>query len=80
MKALARTFKNGGSQAVRLPKEFRFPGKIVSIEHAHGGVLLKDKDDLKRRARIFASLAGSCPEFPVIEPNLAPDLPREPMI
>ncbi len=80
MKSTAQIFKNGGSQAVRLPKAFRFTSKTVSIEHALGGVLLQDKQDLKRRARIMRSLAGSCPEFPVIEPNLAPDLPREPMI
>ena len=29
--ATAKLFKNGGSQSVRLPKEFRFPGGEVRI-------------------------------------------------
>jgi len=29
--ATAKLFKNGGSQSVRLPKEFRFPGDEVRI-------------------------------------------------
>lgn len=39
--ATAKTFKNGRSQAVRLPKEFRLPGKVVSISHVGKGVLLQ---------------------------------------
>lgn len=37
----AKLFRNGRSQAVRLPKEFRFEGKEVRIRHALGGVLLE---------------------------------------
>ncbi|MFX9054218.1 AbrB/MazE/SpoVT family DNA-binding domain-containing protein, partial [Acinetobacter baumannii] len=33
-------FMNGRSQAVRLPKEFRLPGKRVRISRWGGGVLL----------------------------------------
>lgn len=36
----ARIFQSGGSQAVRLPKEFRFAGKEVGIRHFGNGVLL----------------------------------------
>ena len=36
----AKIFKHGNSQAVRLPKEFRFPGNEVQIKHSGGGVLL----------------------------------------
>lgn len=36
----AKIFKHGNSQAVRLPKEFRFAGTEVQIKHAGGGVLL----------------------------------------
>ncbi len=36
----AKIFKHGNSQAVRLPKEFRFAGKEVQIKHSGGGVLL----------------------------------------
>ena len=38
---IARLFKNGNSQAVRLPREFRFPGDRVRIRRVHGGVLLE---------------------------------------
>ena len=37
----AKLFVNGRSQAVRLPKEFRFEGKEVRVRHAMGGVLLE---------------------------------------
>ena len=36
----AKIFKHGNSQAVRLPKEFRFAGDRVRIKHSGGGVLL----------------------------------------
>ena len=36
----AKLFKNGQSQAVRLPKEFRFEGDRVLIKHLGNGVLL----------------------------------------
>ena len=36
----AKIFKHGNSQAVRLPKEFRFAGNQVQIKHSGGGVLL----------------------------------------
>ena len=37
---VAKLFKNGNSQAVRLPKEFRFSGEKVYIQKVNGGVLL----------------------------------------
>ncbi len=37
----AKLFKNGASQAVRLPKEFRFEGTEVRIRRVKGGVLLE---------------------------------------
>jgi len=36
----ARLFRNGRSQAVRLPREFRFEGDPVFIKKAGNGVLL----------------------------------------
>jgi len=36
----ARVFKHGNSQAVRLPKEFRFDDDEVIVKHSSGGVLL----------------------------------------
>ncbi len=41
MVATAKLFQTGRSQAVRLPKEFRFPGKEVRIRRFGAGVLLE---------------------------------------
>jgi antitoxin VapB len=37
----AKIFKNGQSQAVRLPKEFRLQGKEVSVIRLGSGVVLQ---------------------------------------
>jgi antitoxin VapB len=37
----AKLFKSGRSQAVRLPKEFRFEGKEVRIRRVGKGVLIE---------------------------------------
>ena len=37
----ARVFRNGRSQAVRLPKEFRLPGNEVRVRRFGRGVLLE---------------------------------------
>jgi antitoxin VapB len=39
----AKLFKHGGSQAVRLPKAFRFEGSEVIIEKRGDSVVLKPK-------------------------------------
>jgi antitoxin VapB len=41
MSKIAKLFRNGNSQAVRLPQEFRFPGDRVRVRRVHGGVLLE---------------------------------------
>jgi antitoxin VapB len=38
---VAKLFKNGRSQAVRLPKEFRFRGDCVRVRRVKDGVLLQ---------------------------------------
>jgi antitoxin VapB len=40
----AKLFVNGRSQAVRLPKAFRFEGKEVYIKKVSDGILLIPKD------------------------------------
>jgi antitoxin VapB len=39
----AKIFRHGNSQAVRLPKEFRFDGDEVFVKRSGGGVLLLPK-------------------------------------
>jgi antitoxin VapB len=50
---IAKLFQNGRSQAVRLPKEFRFEGDRVRIRRVGNGVLLEpimqDPKELFRR-------------------------------
>lgn len=41
---VAKLFKNGRSQAVRLPKEYRFPGKQVFVRKLGKGVLLMPEE------------------------------------
>ena len=43
MSKTAKLFRNGRSQAVRLPREFRFEGDEVLIRQVGNGVLLEPK-------------------------------------
>lgn len=45
MTAVAKLFKNGASQAVRLPKEFRFDADEVCIKRIGSAVLLFPKNE-----------------------------------
>ena len=53
--ATAKLFQHGGSQAVRLPKEFRFEGSEVEIERRGDEVVLKAKP--KPRVKTLADVA-----------------------
>ena len=44
----AKLFVNGRSQAVRLPKEFRFKGKEVKVSRMLGGVLLEAVEETRK--------------------------------
>lgn len=41
----ARLFQSGRSQAVRLPKDYRFSGSEVAVKHFGNGVLLLPIDN-----------------------------------
>lgn len=45
----AKIFTHGGSQAVRLPKSFRFDGKEVTIRREGDEVILKAKPPERKR-------------------------------
>jgi antitoxin VapB len=53
----AKLFTTGRSQAVRLPKDYRFSGKDVFIKKLNGIVMLIPKDDP------WASLVRSLDDF-----------------
>ena len=63
MSQRAKLFKSGGSQAVRLPKEFRFEGEDEVLVYRQGDRVILEP--LKRTwSRKFLDLAGSAPDFP----------------
>jgi virulence-associated protein VagC len=65
----AKLFKNGHSQAVRLPKEFRFEGTEVRISRLGDGVLLEPvgpqvgAKDLERVRKVIKTLGPLEPQF-----------------
>lgn len=73
----AKLFWNGRSQAVRLPKEFRFEGDRVRVTRMGAGVLLEPIPDAKKETieQLFARMdaMGADPIFPDgRKQNLAP--------
>jgi antitoxin VapB len=77
MATRAKLFKSGGSQAVRLPKAFRFQGQTEVLVYRQGGkVVLEGRRG--EWSREFLALAGSAPEFPYRarrkRPEKGPDL------
>jgi len=54
--ATARVFKSGNSQAVRLPKEFRFHSKEVEIVRRGYEVILRERS--KGMVRAFELIAS----------------------
>lgn len=59
----ARLFRSGRSQAVRLPKEYRFEGVEVAVRHFGNGVLLLPIDT--PWAMLDAALAAFEPGFQI---------------
>lgn len=77
--ATAKLFQHGGSQAVRLPKEFRFEGSEVEIERRGNEVVLraKAKPALETLADVARFMRQNFPEgrdFPDREQ------PRDPQV
>lgn len=61
MEAVAKIFKNGNSQAVRLPKEFRFDSDEIFVRRDGESIVLYPKP--KMTWRDFFTNHGACPEF-----------------
>jgi antitoxin VapB len=58
----AKLFKHGGSQAVRLPKAFRFEGDEVLIEKRGGAVVLRPKAKAMTLGDLVRGLRREFPE------------------
>lgn len=59
----AKLFTTGGSQAVRLPKEFRFDADEVSIRREGHAVVLEPLKKRKWPRGFFASIRVADPKF-----------------
>ena len=73
----AKLFWNGRSQAVRLPKEFRFEGDRVRVTRMGAGILLEPLPSIEKETleELFARMdaMGADPLFPEgRKQNLAP--------
>jgi antitoxin VapB len=66
----ARVFRSGNSQAVRLPKQFRFKSKEVEIFRRGEEIVLREKDGTMSRA--FDLLAELPDDFDVERRNDRP--------
>jgi antitoxin VapB len=57
---IAKIFKHGRSQAVRLPRAFRLPGDRVRVRRVEGGILLEpietDFNEVFRRIDRFGDV------------------------
>ncbi len=79
MTDMAKIFWTGRSQAVRLPKEFRFEGKEVRIRRDGDKVILEpvEEDDwawLQRLTALDADAAAAALDRP--GPEMMPEGPR----
>lgn len=70
----ARLFQSGRSQAVRLPKQYRFSGSEVVVQHFGNGVLLLPIEDPWQT--LEAGLAAFEPGFELERQQPGPQ-PRE---
>lgn len=75
--ATAKIFKSGNSQALRLPKAFRISSGTVTLVKVPDGFIARDEKAHSRRIKAFSALAGSCPDFPEIASNTAPNIKRD---
>lgn len=56
MKATAKLFKNGSSQAVRLPRAFRLPGKEAAIHREGDRIILEPLTPSRWPRNFFMSI------------------------
>jgi antitoxin VapB len=68
-----RIFKNGGNQAVRIPREFELPGEDA-VMRKEGTRLIIEPAPPKSLMALLATLRPLREDFPPI-----PDLPAEPV-
>ncbi len=76
MTAIAKIFKNGQSQAVRLPKEFRFENQEeLFVKKVQNGIILLAKNDKSVWDNMFDRLDEFSDDF--METRVQPTQNRE---
>ncbi|MBE0515447.1 type II toxin-antitoxin system VapB family antitoxin [Sulfurimonas sp.] len=76
MSAVAKLFKNGQSQAVRLPKEFRFENQEeLFIKRVEDGIILMPKNDKSVWDHMFDRLDEFSDDF--MQTRVQPTQKRE---
>lgn len=79
--SVAKVFTTGRSQAVRLPKAFRFNTAEVTIERQGDAVVLRPKPDSETWAQqVLAAVAAFEPDFKLERGDEWPQADREPLL
>jgi len=73
---IAKVFKNGNSQAVRIPKEFQFDVSEVEIFRRGDEIVLRKKPE--NLSRVFELLTGMSEDFMAEGREQPPVQEREP--
>ena len=77
----AKVFTTGRSQAVRLPKEFRFSTSEVTIEWQGNAVLLRPKIDSATWAQqVMSAVTAFGPDFKIERSDEWPQAERKPLL
>lgn len=81
MSRIAKVFQSGNSQAVRLPKEFRFDVDEVEVSREGDAVILRPRPDVRRpwaslRAAVERGLSADFGERDQPAEQGRPDLDR----
>ena len=75
---IGKIFTTGRSQAVRLPKAFRFDTKEVTIERRGDEIVLKPRlDEATWAQQVMAALDAFGPDFKLERPEEWPQAERE---
>jgi antitoxin VapB len=78
MNARAKLFMHGRSQAVRLPKEFRFPGKEVKVTKVGDRVILEPIEAKPFDAKAFWAAIDALGDKPFMPRGRAqPEMPAD---
>jgi antitoxin VapB len=68
----ARLFRNGRNQAIRIPREFEFPGKEVILRREENYLIVEAIEKKPDLLEILATLKPLSGGFPDVDKSLLP--------